>query len=75
MDYEEHESALRRTLKGQACRAVLLADASQFGRQANVYTFALGYDLAVVTDRPPSQPFMDVFGKRDITLITHPPES
>jgi DeoR family glycerol-3-phosphate regulon repressor len=50
-----------------------LADAGKIGRQANFYP--LGHDLTVVTDKPPSQPFMDVFGKRDITLITHPPDS
>jgi hypothetical protein len=37
--------------------------------------FALSYDLTVVTDKPPSHAFMDVFVERDITLITHQPGS
>jgi DeoR family glycerol-3-phosphate regulon repressor len=70
MDYEEHESNLRRALKGQARRAVLLADSRKFGRQANLYTFGLDEVLTVVTDKAPPSPFMDILAKNDIELIT-----
>ncbi|GJD48565.1 Glycerol-3-phosphate regulon repressor [Methylobacterium crusticola] len=69
MDYEEHESVLRRTLRDQARRAVLLADSRKFGRQANLHTFALGDRLGVVTDKPPPKPFLDIFAKHEIDLI------
>lgn len=70
MDYEEHESVLRRTLKGQARKSVLLVDSRKFGRQANLYTFGLGDVLTVITDQLPPQPFMEAFEKHDIDLIT-----
>ncbi|SON56627.1 Glycerol-3-phosphate regulon repressor [Hartmannibacter diazotrophicus] len=70
MDYEEHESALRKTLRGQTRRSVLLADSRKFGRQANLYTFGLGDPLTVVTDKPPPQAFQDIFTSNDIDLIT-----
>ncbi len=70
MDYEEHESVLRRALKGQARRAVLLVDCRKFGRQANLYTFGLNEKLTVVTDQTPPSPFKEVFAKHDVDLIT-----
>jgi DeoR family glycerol-3-phosphate regulon repressor len=69
MDYEEHESVLRRALQGQTRRAVLLADSRKFGRQANLRTFDLAAPLTVVTDRPPPEPFADRFSRHDIDLI------
>lgn len=70
MDYEEHESVLRRALKGQSRRAVLLVDSRKFGRQANLCTFGLADGLSVVTDRPPPPPFQEVFARHDIDLIS-----
>ncbi|MGE4481893.1 DeoR/GlpR family DNA-binding transcription regulator [Acidocella sp.] len=72
MDYEEHESVLRRTLKTQARKAVLLVDSRKFGRQANLYTFGLNEALTVVTDKRPPPAFMEVFTRYDIDLITSP---
>ncbi|WP_375410618.1 DeoR/GlpR family DNA-binding transcription regulator [uncultured Methylobacterium sp.] len=69
MDYEEHESVLRRTLKGQSRRAVLLADSRKFGCQANLCTFPLGEALSIVTDKLPPPPFQDVFARHDIEII------
>jgi DeoR family glycerol-3-phosphate regulon repressor len=74
MDYEEHESVLRRTLKGQARRAVMLVDSAKFGRQANLYTFGLNDALTVVSDREPPTPFLEVFAKHGVELITSRPE-
>ncbi len=73
MDYEEHESVLRRALKGQARKSVLLVDSRKFGRQANLYTFGLNEPLTVVTDQKPPAPFMEVFTRHDVELITSPP--
>jgi DeoR family transcriptional regulator, glycerol-3-phosphate regulon repressor len=70
MDYEEHESVLRRALKGQARKSVLLVDSRKFGRQANLYTFGLNDVLTIVTDQKPPPPFMEVFTRHDIDLIT-----
>ncbi|WP_018043331.1 DeoR/GlpR family DNA-binding transcription regulator [Methylobacterium sp. 88A] len=70
MDYEEHESALRKVLRGQARQSVLLADSRKFGRQANICTFGLSERLTLVTDRPPPQPFLDHFTQHDIDLIS-----
>ncbi|KMO36762.1 DeoR/GlpR family DNA-binding transcription regulator [Methylobacterium aquaticum] len=70
MDYEEHESALRKVLRGQAREAVMLVDSRKFGRQANLCTFGLDERLRVVTDRPPPQPFQDRFAQHDITIVT-----
>ena len=70
MDYEEHESALRKVLRGQAREAVLLADSRKFGRQANLCTFGLEERLRVVTDRPPPQPFQDRFAQHDIAIVS-----
>lgn len=69
MDYEEHESVLRRTLRGQTRRAVLLADSRKFGRQANLRTFALTTPLTVVTERPPPAPFAEAFARHDIEIL------
>lgn len=74
MDYEEHESVLRRTLKGQARRSVMLVDSTKFGRQANHYTFRLNDALSVVTDCEPPAPFVEVFTSHDIKLITTRPQ-
>ena len=71
MDYEEHESVLRRALRGQTRRSVLLADSRKFGRQANLRTFDLGAPLTVVTDRPPPAPFAERFAGHGIDLICH----
>ncbi|NEU13667.1 DeoR/GlpR transcriptional regulator [Methylobacterium sp. BTF04] len=70
MDHEEHESVLRRVLKDQSRRAVLLADSRKFGRQANLCTFGLGDALSVVTDRPPPRLFQDAFDRHAIDLIS-----
>ncbi len=70
MDYEEHESVLRRALKKQARRTVILADSGKFGRQANINTFALDAPLTLVTDRPPPKPFLDAFDRHDIEIIS-----
>jgi DeoR family glycerol-3-phosphate regulon repressor len=70
MDYEEHESVLRRTLKPQARRSVMLVDSGKFGRQANLCTFGLDDALTVVTDREPPAVFMEVFARHDVELIT-----
>jgi DeoR family transcriptional regulator, glycerol-3-phosphate regulon repressor len=70
MDYEEHESVLRRTLVGQARRRVILADSGKFGRQANLCTFDLSEPLSVVTDRPPPPPFRERFARHEIDLVT-----
>ena len=70
MDYEEHESVLRRTLIGQARRAVILADSGKFGRQANLCTFPLDAPLTLVTDRPPPRPFLDVFTRHGIAVLS-----
>ena len=69
MDYEEHESVLRRALRGQTRRAVLLADSRKFGRQANLHTFDLSDPLTVVSDRPPPSSFADRFAKHHIDLV------
>ncbi|MCJ2113566.1 DeoR/GlpR family DNA-binding transcription regulator [Methylobacterium sp. E-025] len=69
MDYEEHESVLRRTLRGQARRSVILADSHKFGLQANLCTFDLSDPLSVVTDRAPPAAFLDRFTRHDIDLI------
>ena len=69
MDYEEHESVLRRTLRGQSRRSVLLADSRKFGRQANICTFSLGEPLSVVTDKPPPEAFQDAFARYAIETI------
>jgi len=69
MDYEEHESVLRRALRGQTRRAVLLADSRKFGRQANLQTFDLSAPLTVVTDRAPPEPFAERFSRHAIDLI------
>lgn len=74
MDYEEHESVLRRTLKHQARRGVLLVDSRKFGRQANLYTFGLSEPLTVVTDREPPPAFKEIFVKYETDLITSPVE-
>ena len=71
MDDAEHESVLRRTLKGQARRAVLLAECHTFGRRATLRTFGLGEPLSIVTDSPPPAPFRDAFARHAIDLI-HP---
>ncbi|MEE7456070.1 DeoR family transcriptional regulator [Methylorubrum populi] len=68
MDYDEHESFLRRALRGQSRRAVLLVDSHKFGRQASLQTFDLAAPLTVVTDRPPPEPFADRFARHDIDL-------
>lgn len=70
MDYEEHESVLRRTLTGQTRRSVLLVDSRKFGRQANVQTFALSDRMTIVTDQDPPQPFTNVFAANDVDLVT-----
>ncbi|WBO59208.1 hypothetical protein GT370_19530 [Acidocella sp. MX-AZ03] len=75
MDYEEHESVLRRALKSQARRGVILVDSSKFGRQANLHTFGLHEALTIVTDRPPPPAFMEVFKQHDIELIATPDAS
>lgn len=72
MDYEEHESVLRRALKSQARRGVILVDSSKFGRQANLHTFGLHEALTIVTDRKPPPAFMEVFKQHDIELIATP---
>lgn len=69
MDYEEHESVLRRALTRQARRSVVLADSGKFGRQANLRTFPLDAPLTLVTDRPPPKAFLDVFARHDIDII------
>lgn len=69
MDYEEHESVLRRVLKGQTRRPVLLADASKFGRQANLQTFDLATPLTIVTERAPPEPFAELLARHDIDLV------
>ncbi|KQP41203.1 DeoR family transcriptional regulator [Methylobacterium sp. Leaf104] len=71
MDYEEHESVLRRTLREQSRRAVLLADSRKFGRQANLCTFGLAEKLSIVTDKPPPEAFQDAFARHEIETI-HP---
>ena len=71
MDYEEHESVLRRALRSQTRRPVLLADSRKFGRQANLQTFDLGAPLTVVTDRSPPAPFAERFARHDIDLVCH----
>lgn len=68
MDHDEHGSVLRRALRGQSRRAVLLVDSHKFGRQADLQTFDLAAPLTVVTDRPPPEPFADRFARHDIDL-------
>lgn len=70
MDYEEHESVLRRVLAAQARRSVLLVDSNKFGRQANLCTFGLKQRLTVVSERKPPAAFLEKFTQNDIDLIT-----
>ncbi len=72
MDYEEHESVLRRALKDQARRSVMLVDSGKFGRQANLYTFGLADALTVVSDRAPPPAFLEIFTRHNVDLITTP---
>ena len=70
MDYEEHESVLRRTLLKQAREVVLLVDSSKFGRKANLCTFHLLDRLTVVSERSPPQAFQDIFKQNEIRLLS-----
>lgn len=70
MDYEEHESVLRKALLRQARDVVVLVDSSKFGRKANICTYQFSDRLTVVSERPPPKMFQDIFKKNEIRILT-----
>lgn len=69
-DYAEAETALRRTLRMQARRSILLVDSSKFGRQAYIKTFALDEIQHVIADKAPNGNLLEAFHANGVQLVT-----
>lgn len=69
MDFEEHESRVRQALIKSARNRVMLADASKFGKTANICTAKFDVIDRFVTDRAPSEDFMKVFKQDEMDVI------
>ena len=70
MDYEEHESVLRRTLKSRSRRTVILVDTGKFGLVANMQTFRLDETMTIVSNRAAPKAFSDVFRQLGSEVIS-----
>lgn len=69
MDFEEHEARVRQALIKSARNRVMLADASKFGKTANICTAKFDVIDRFVTDREPTKAFTTIFKKNEMDVI------
>ena len=69
MESNEPESIIKKQMIKQAQRCIVLADSSKFDKAAFAYTCGLDKIDCIVTDREPSQEWLDFSKENDINLI------
>ena len=63
------EAEIKRNVVQRGNRVVLMADQSKFGHSAVISFCQLEQLYAIVTDKMPSQPYLDVIERHGIKLI------
>lgn len=69
MDFEEDESRIRKALMKSARNKVMLADASKFGKTANICTAKFESIDRIVTDSIPAREFKSTFDRAGLEII------
>lgn len=69
MDFEEDESRIRQALLKSARNKVMLADASKFGKTANICTAKFEVIDRLVTDKKPEDEFRKQFELSDMEVL------
>lgn len=69
MDFEEDESRIRQALMKSARNKVMLADASKFGKTANICTAKFQAIDRLVTDSKPAKDYKSVFDRSGMEVI------
>jgi len=69
MDFEENEARIRQALMQSTRNKVMLADASKFGKTANIRTAGFDAIDRLVTDSKPAKDFKAVFDRSGMDVI------
>lgn len=69
MDSNEPESEIKKVMKSRATKVILLVDSTKFDTEAFINVFSLQELDYLVTDKEPSQEWLDLCTENDVTLI------